>query len=200
MPSVWQRADRFEQYASRTDGLGGHRGEPDTGDAPVIEVHCDGELGLHPPEGERIHREDVQRSGVQQEVLAGPGCAQAAIGRRGTNGGGHTDYHELMGRAGSWPVTEAKPDGPASLLRSSRDSFSFGYYAYSLFAVAGTWSILAVEAALRLKLGADRHVNVKHMVREAEGAGLLPRPGWDNGRLDAGRELRNRKENAHLIA
>jgi hypothetical protein len=98
----------------------------------------------------------------------------------------------LVRRAGSWPTTETTPDGPASLLRTSRESFCFGYYAYSLLAVAGTWSVLAVEAALRLKLGADRRDNFKDLTRQAERSGLLPSPGWDNGRLDAGRELRNR--------
>jgi hypothetical protein len=110
----------------------------------------------------------------------------------GLNGGGHSGYHELVRRAGNWPTTDATPDGPASLLRTSRESFCFGYYAYSLLTIAGTWSIHAVEAALRLKLGAERRDNFKSLVRRAEHVGLLPSPGWDNGRLDAGRELRNR--------
>jgi hypothetical protein len=68
----------------------------------------------------------------------------------------------------------------------------FRVYACSLFAVAGTWSTLAVEAALRLKLGADRRVNCSSVLREADGAGLVPRPRWDNGRRATGHELRNR--------
>lgn len=96
----------------------------------------------------------------------------------GLNGGGHTGYHELRRRAGSWPTTSATPSGPAELLKTSRDSYALGYYAYSLFAVAGTWSILAVEAALKLKLNTARNSNFKNLVKRAEAAGLLPPEGW----------------------
>lgn len=67
----------------------------------------------------------------------------------GLNGGGHTGYHELCRRVASWPTTSATP---TELLNTSRDLYVLGYYAYSLFAVAGTWSILAIEAALKLRL------------------------------------------------
>jgi hypothetical protein len=110
----------------------------------------------------------------------------------GLNGGGHTGYHELRRRASSWPTTSVTPSGPAELLSTSRDLFALGYYAYSLFAVAGTWSILAVEAALKLRLNAKRNSSFKGLVVWAEAAGLLPPQGWDNGRLAAGRQLRNR--------
>ena len=70
--------------------------------------------------------------------------------------------------------------------------YALGYYAYLLFAVAGTWSILAVEAALKLRLNAARKSNFKSLVGKAEAAGLVPPEGWENGRLDAGRQLRNR--------
>lgn len=110
----------------------------------------------------------------------------------GLNGGGHTGYHELRSRANSWPTTTATPSGPAELLSTSRDLYVLGYYAYSLFAVAGTWSILAVEAALKLKLNAGRSSNFRKLVERAEADGLVPPQGWNNGRLDAGRQLRNR--------
>ena len=110
----------------------------------------------------------------------------------GLNGGGHTGYHELRRRASSWPTTSAIPSGPAELLSTSRDLYTFGYYAYSLFAVAGTWSILAVEAALKLRLDAGRSATFKGLVERAEAAGLVPPQGWADGRLDAGRQLRNR--------
>jgi hypothetical protein len=110
----------------------------------------------------------------------------------GLNGGGHTGYHELRRRAGSWATTSATPSGPAELLKTSRDAYTLGYYAYSLFAVAGTWSILAVEAALKLRLDATRNSNFKSLVKRAEAAGLVPPEGWENERLDAGRQLRNR--------
>lgn len=108
------------------------------------------------------------------------------------NGGGHTGYHELRRQAQSWPTTAATPDGPAAILSTGRDLYAFGYYAYALMAVGCTWSVFAVVAALRVKLGADRKVQFSSLVRQAEQQGLLPAPGWDNGRLDAGREFRNR--------
>jgi hypothetical protein len=110
----------------------------------------------------------------------------------GLNGGGHTGYHELRRRTSSWPTTSATPSGPAELLSTSRDLYVLGYYAYSLFAVAGIWSILAIEAALKLRFDAGRTANFKSLVERAEAAGLIPPQGWDNGRLDAGRKLRNR--------
>ena len=109
----------------------------------------------------------------------------------GLNGGGHTGYHELRRRAGSWPTTSATPSGPAELLKTSRDSYALGYYAYSLFAVAGTWSILAVEAALKLKLNTARNSNFKNQ-SEGLGSRTPASRGLENGRLDAGRQLRNR--------
>jgi hypothetical protein len=108
----------------------------------------------------------------------------------GLNGGGHTGYHELRRRAGSWPTTSTTPSGPAELLTTSRGLFVHGYYVYSLFAVAGVWSILAIEAALKLRLNCNS--SFKSLVESAEAGGLLPPHGWDNGRLDAGRQLRNR--------
>jgi hypothetical protein len=110
----------------------------------------------------------------------------------GLNGGGHTGYHELRRLASSWPTTSTTPSGPAELLGTSRSLFAHGYYVYSLFAVAGTWSILALEAALKLRLNAKPNSSFKSLVESAEAAGLLPPHGWDNGRLDAGRQLRNR--------
>ena len=109
----------------------------------------------------------------------------------GLNGGGHSGYHELRRQAAVWPKTTVTPDAPAELLSTSRDCYVQGYYAYALFAVGGTWSIMAVEAALRLRLGADRKVQFSSLVKAAEREGYLPERGWDDGRLDAGRQLRN---------
>jgi hypothetical protein len=108
------------------------------------------------------------------------------------NGCGHTGYQELRRQADSWPTTTATPDGPGGMLSTSRDLYAHGYYAYALPAVGCTWSVLAVEAALRIKLGAERKTQFSALVRQAERQGLLPAPGWDNGRLDAGREFHNR--------
>ena len=110
----------------------------------------------------------------------------------GLNDGGHTGYHELRRQAGAWPTTEATPDGPADMLSTSRDLYAHSYYAYALMAVGCTWSVFAVEAALRIKLGADRKTPFGTLVKQAEQQDLLPRPGWDYKQLDASREFRNR--------
>jgi hypothetical protein len=110
----------------------------------------------------------------------------------GLNDGGHTGYHELHRQAGAWPTTEATPDGPADMLRTSRDLYAQSYYAYALMAVGCAWSVFAVEAALRIKLGAGRKISFGTLIKQAEQQSLLPRPGWDYEQLDAGREFRNR--------
>lgn len=109
----------------------------------------------------------------------------------GLNGEDHAGYHELRRRADAWPTTKATPEGPAGLLNTSRDCYIQGYYAYSLFVVGGAWSIIAVEAALRARLQADEKITFAKLISKAERMGLLARPGWDSGRLDAGRMLRN---------
>jgi hypothetical protein len=109
----------------------------------------------------------------------------------GLNGGGHSGYHELRRQTTVWPTTTATPINAAELLSTSRDLYLQGYYAYALFSVGGTWSIFAVEAALRAKLGASRKDQLSKLVKDAERQGLLPRSGWENERLDAGRKLRN---------
>jgi hypothetical protein len=108
------------------------------------------------------------------------------------NGPPHSGYHVLRAEAASWPVTESTPDGPASLLRTSRDLYAQGYYAYYFIAVAVVWSVFGVEAGLRARFGADCKRPLKSLVRQAEEEQLLPATGWEDERLDAGRELRNR--------
>lgn len=106
--------------------------------------------------------------------------------------GGHTGYHELRRVAGEWFVTRATPEGPAALLRTSRDLFVHAYYEYEFFTVAVIWSIFAVEAGLRARFDADHRMDLRRLVRQAEQDGLLPARGWEDERLDAGRKLRNR--------
>jgi len=110
----------------------------------------------------------------------------------GLDGRAHTGYRELQRRSTAWPTTGSTPAGPAGLLATCRDCFTQAYYAYALFAVAGTWSIFAVEAGLRAKLGADRRAPFRNLVKQATAQGLLSEPAWQDGRLDTGRELRNR--------
>lgn len=110
----------------------------------------------------------------------------------GLNGPAHSGYHELRRQASAWPVTDATPSATAELLSTSRDLYAQGYYCYPLLTVGGTWSIFAVEAALREKLSRGGTEPLHRLVKLAKREGLLPRPGWDNDRLDAGRKLRNK--------
>jgi hypothetical protein len=116
----------------------------------------------------------------------------------GLNGGGHTGYHELRREAEAWPATDATPDRPAVMLATSRDLFAQSYYAYALMAVGCTWSVFAVEAALRIKLGANRRKSFNTLVKQAEQHSLLPEPGWDYERIEVGREFRNRVVHGNL--
>lgn len=110
----------------------------------------------------------------------------------GLNDGGHKGFHALERIAASWPITAATPEGPAALLKTSRETFAYGYYAYALLAVSGTWSIFAIEAALRARFNADEKTSLSRLVKRAEQEGLMPPEGWHDERLDAGRQLRNR--------
>ena len=76
-----QRPDRLEQHRRRVDRLGGDRGQPQPGDAPVVKVHRDRQLGLDPAQRHRVHREHVQPGGVQQQVLTRPRRPQPPVGR-----------------------------------------------------------------------------------------------------------------------
>lgn len=110
----------------------------------------------------------------------------------GVNGPPHTGYHTLQAEAAAWPTTASTPEGPAGLLRTSRELYVQGYYAYALIAVAVVWSVFGVEAGLRARFDADHRKPLRSLVRQAEDEQLLPAEGWEGGRLNAGRELRNR--------
>jgi len=51
-----------------------------------------------------------------------------------------------------WSVTASTPEGVASLLRTSRDLFVQSFFVYEFLVVGASWSLLAVEAALRDRL------------------------------------------------
>ena len=71
----------------------------------------------------------------------------------GLNEGGHTGYHELRRQAGTGGPPKPPRTDPPDMLSTSRDLDAHSYYAYALMAVGCTWSVFAVEAALRIKLG-----------------------------------------------
>ena len=70
-------------------------------------------------------------------------------------------------------ITEATPEGPARLLRAARDMFALGFYSYELVACSNAWSIFAVEAALKLRLGADEKTPFRTLVMQARGQDLI---------------------------
>ncbi len=67
--------------------------------------------------------------------------------------------------------------------------FVHAAFLYDLFMVASTWSLLAMEAALRDRLGADKGPGFKRLVAMAQEAGLLTPE--EAGRLGSGARLRN---------
>jgi hypothetical protein len=77
-----QRPDRLEQHRCRVHRLRRHGGQAQAGDAPVVKVHPGGQLGLHPAQRHRVHREHVQPGGVQQQVLTRPHRPQPPVGCR----------------------------------------------------------------------------------------------------------------------
>lgn len=95
----------------------------------------------------------------------------------------------LRRAADQWPTTSATPDDVAGLLRTSRDLYVASFYAYELLTVGVLWSLLAVEAALRLKLDGSEHDSFKTLVATARKRGLLDDAAVEV--LDAGRQLRN---------
>lgn len=99
-------------------------------------------------------------------------------------------YEVFVSITRKWPVTPGTPSGIAGLLSTCRAAFELAWFHYELLVVAGTWSLLAVEAALRDRLEAGDKATFQKLLQHAEANGLLNADEVD--RLDAGRELRNR--------
>lgn len=97
-------------------------------------------------------------------------------------------YQDLVQHTGTWSTTSPTPPGVAELLKTTRDIYSLAVYHYELFAVASLWSLLAVEASLRVHYDDDR-ASLKALIARAQRDSLLTAE-WA-ARLDAGRELRN---------
>lgn len=99
-------------------------------------------------------------------------------------------YRRLRAAADDWIITKATPEGPARLLKAARDMFALGFYSYELVACSNAWSIFAVEAALKLRLGADQKAPFSGLIKRARQQGLVSDHLADI--LDTGRDLRNR--------
>jgi len=95
----------------------------------------------------------------------------------------------LRRSADQWPTTTATPDDVAGLLKTSRDLYVASSYAYEFLTVAVLWSLLAVEAALRLRLDGSEKDTFKTLITAAHERGLLDDEAAEV--LDAGRRLRN---------
>jgi hypothetical protein len=99
-------------------------------------------------------------------------------------------YRRLRAAADDWIITTATPDGPARLLKAARDMFALGYYSYELVACSNAWSIFAVEAALKLRLGTDQKAPFSRLIERAREQRLVSDHLADI--LDTGRDLPNR--------
>jgi hypothetical protein len=97
-------------------------------------------------------------------------------------------HAHLIHTASSWPRTTATPSGIAALLRTSRSLYMHSYFVYEFAAVAVAWSLMAVEGALKERLGVERKT-FEWLINEAVSQSLLPEESKE--RLHAGRKLRN---------
>ncbi len=66
------RPKRLIQHRRGIDGLRRHRSDPQPGHAAGVPVQRDSQFGAHPPQRDRIQREDIQPSAVHQQVFARP--------------------------------------------------------------------------------------------------------------------------------
>lgn len=80
-PFGWHlaRRERHHQHASNSHRLRRDRGKREPEDGPVIEVEGDGQLGTHPLARDGRDAEDVERCGVEHDVLTGSHRDQSAI-------------------------------------------------------------------------------------------------------------------------
>lgn len=90
----------------------------------------------------------------------------------------------------NYVITDTTPEGPANLLDLARSMFALGYYRYDMVAASACWSIFAVEAALKLRLGAGPNVSMSNLIKKAQEQGLISDYLADI--LHTGREIRNR--------
>jgi hypothetical protein len=100
-----------------------------------------------------------------------------------------SDHAALARSAAGWPVSEAVPEGIATVLRVSRDLFVQSYFVHEFLLTAVTWGLLALEASLQVCLRASDHDRLGALIQRARERGLLTADEADV--LDAARRLRN---------
>lgn len=98
-------------------------------------------------------------------------------------------YEALKEVTETWVRTAATPEHISSMLQTTRDLFVHSYYEYEFLVVATVWSMLAVEEALRSRLGVSSSVPLQELMRRAVNKGFLEHE-WAE-RFKAMRYLRN---------
>lgn len=106
------------------------------------------------------------------------------------------DRAALVNAANGWRRADSVPEAVAAMLRVTRELFVHSYFVYEFGVVAVTWSLLALEAALRdcLSTAADDRDGLTKLIGKAEGRGWLTADEAE--RLHAGAQLRNRLAHA----
>jgi acid phosphatase family membrane protein YuiD len=101
-----------------------------------------------------------------------------------------TSYQSLNAVASTWKQSATVPSDVAEMLNLSRKLFIHGYFIYELFTVAVVWSLLALEAAFKVRMGAGAaRRGLTSLIREAKDQGLVS--GENARRLEAGAQFRN---------
>jgi hypothetical protein len=98
-------------------------------------------------------------------------------------------YRRLRAVVDDWHITASTPEGPARLLKAAADMFALGFYSYELVACSNSWSIFAVEAALKLRLNAEQKTPFGVLIKKAMKEHLVSEYLADI--LETGRRLRN---------
>jgi hypothetical protein len=104
----------------------------------------------------------------------------------------------LRARTEKWPLSERTPADVAALLTRSRQMFVDGYYTYENFMDAGTRSLQAVEAALRVRFNAGDRATFASLIDRAKQEGLVSDEAHEI--LHVGRRLRNRQVHATSLS
>lgn len=101
-------------------------------------------------------------------------------------------HADLAARAATWPTHPKTNEQVADMLAICRRLFEHTYFVYEFGVVAVVWSVLAVEAALRDRLGeeASDRDGLAKLIGKAEGRGWFKQ--HEAEALRAGAELRNR--------
>lgn len=101
-------------------------------------------------------------------------------------------HADLVAHAAGWPTHPEVSAQVAEMLKTCRALFAHSYFVYEFGPVAVVWSALALEAALRDRLGEDatQKDGLMSLIGKAEARGWFEHHQAEA--LRAGAELRNR--------